>query len=344
MKLAPDRLGAHLEQSLGALYLVHGDEPLLVSEAGDAIRAAARSRGFDEREILVSGQGFNWARVFESTGAMSLFGDRKVVDLRIPNGKPGKDGGDALKQLAERTPAQADDVLTLITLPELDWAARKTAWFTALEKQGVVIECNAPPREQLPRWIALRLGAQQQSAPPEALNFIADHVEGNLLAAHQELRKLALLHPPGELSLDAVRDAVLDVARYSVEHLRMALLEGNAARCSRLLEGLAGEGTAAPLVLWTLANEIRTLARVQSAQRGGQPLPAALKAERVFDDRRRNALQKALGRLQPGPVRAALAHAARIDRIIKGLAPGEAWDECLRLCLRLCPPPARARH
>ncbi|QID18938.1 DNA polymerase III subunit delta [Nitrogeniibacter mangrovi] len=338
MKLAPDRLATQLGQTLGALYVVHGDEPLLVSEAGDAIRAAARQQGFDEREILVSGPGFGWEALFASTGTMSLFGSRKVVDLRIPNGKPGKDGGDALKQLAEHTPDRAEDVLTLITLPELDWATRKTAWFGALDRRGVVVECNAPPREQLPGWIALRLGAQQQSAPAEALAFIADHVEGNLLAAHQELRKLALLYPAGELSLEQIREAVLDVARYSVEHLRMALLEGNAARCSRLLEGLAGEGTAPPLVLWTLANEVRTLARIQSAQQRGQPVAAAMKAERVFDDRRRNALQRALGRLRPGAVRAALAHAARIDRIIKGIAPGDVWDECLRLCLRLCPP------
>lgn len=337
MKLGPDRLAKHLEQPPGALYVVHGDEPLLVSEAGDAIRQAARAAGFDEREILVSGQGFDWGSVLASTGTLSLFGDRKVVDLRIPNGKPGKDGGDALKQLAEASPPAAEDVITLITLPELDWATRKTAWFGALDKHGVVVECNAPPREHLPRWIALRLGAQQQSAPDDALAFIADHVEGNLLAAHQELRKLALLYPAGALSLDQIRDAVLDVARYSVEHLRTALLEGNAARCARLLEGLAGEGTAPPLVLWTLANEIRTLARIQSAQGRGQPVAAAMKAERVFDDRRRQALQRALGRLRPAAVRGALLHAARIDRMIKGLAPGDIWDECLRLSLRLCP-------
>jgi len=337
MKLGPDRLSTQLGQPLGALYVVHGDEPLLVSEAGDAIRQAARGQGFDEREIMVSGPGFDWGSVFESTGTLSLFGSKKVIDLRIPNGKPGKDGGDALKQLASTAPSRADDVLTLITLPEVDWATRKTAWFVALEKHGIVVECNAPPREQLPRWIAIRLAGQQQSAPEDALAFIADHVEGNLLAAHQEMQKLALLYSPGALSLDQIRDAVLDVARYSVEHLRMALLEGHAARCARLLEGLEGEGTAAPLVLWTLANEVRTLARLQSAQHQGQPVAAAMKAERVFDDRRRSAMQKALTRLSPGAVRAALVHAARIDRVIKGLAPGDAWDEFLRLSLRLCP-------
>jgi len=340
VKLAPDRLRAQLGQSLGALYVVHGDEPLLVSEAGDAVRQAARDQGFDEREVMVSGQSFDWGSVLASTGTMSLFGSRKVIDLRIPNGKPGKDGGDALKQLASTAPAHADDVLTLITLPELDWATRKTAWYVALEKHGMTVECNAPPREALPRWIAQRLASQQQTASEDALAFIADHVEGNLLAAHQELQKLALLYPTGALSLDQVREAVLDVARYSVEHLRMALLDGETARCARLLEGLEGEGTAPPLVLWTLANEVRTLARIQSAQRQGQPVAAAMKAERVFDDRRRNALQKALRRVSPGAARASLAHAARIDRIIKGLAPGDVWDEFLRLCLRLCPPSA----
>jgi len=339
VKLSPDRLGAQLGKTLGALYVVHGDEPLLVSEAGDLVRQAARAQGFDEREIMVSGPGFDWGAVFESTGTLSLFGSKKVIDLRIPNGKPGKDGGDAIKQLASTALPQADDVITLITLPEVDWATRKTAWFAALEQHGTVVECNAPPREHLPRWIAMRLAAQQQSAPEEALSFIADHVEGNLLAAHQELQKLSLQHPSGELSLDQVRDAVLDVARYSVEHLRMALLEGNAARCARLLEGLEGEGTAPPLVLWTLANEVRTLARIQSAQHQGQPVAAAMKAERVFDDRRRAAMQKALKRVSPGAVRAALAHSARIDRVIKGLASGDTWDEFLRLTLRLCTTP-----
>ena len=336
MKLAPDRLAAHLDKPLGALYAAHGDEPLLVSEAGDAIRAAAKQQGFDEREILVSGPGFNWAALFEATGNLSLFASRKLIDLRIPNGKPGKDGGDALQRLAESAASQADDVITLVTLPELDWSTRKTAWFSALATKGVMIECNAPPREQLPNWLAMRLAAQQQSASPDALAFIAEHVEGNLLAAHQEIRKLALLHPPGVLDTDAVRDAVLDVARYSVDGLRTALLDGDAARCSRLLEGLEGEGTAPTLVLWSLANEIRTLARLHAAQATGQPLSAALRAERVFDDGHRRAVQQALKRLTPARLRAALTHAARIDRIVKGLAPGAVWDEFLRLTLRLC--------
>ena len=337
MNLRPDQLAAQPERPLAPLWLLHGNEPLLVLEAADAIRAAARRQGFEERETLVVGHGFKWDALTLAAGNLSLFGGAKLIDLRIPTGKPGRDGGDALQRYIAHLPSQT---LTLVTLPEVDWATRKTAWFKALADAATTLELNAPERERLPDWVARRLAVQKQSAPPEALAFIADHVEGNLLAAHQELQKLALLHPPGELDLDAVRDAVLDVARYSVDTLSMAALDGDAGRCSRLLEGLAGEGAAAPLVLWTLANDVRTLARLHAARAAGQPLAAAFKAERVFDDRRRNALQRALARVSPPAARAALAHAARIDRIIKGLARGAVWDECLGLTLRLCARPS----
>jgi DNA polymerase-3 subunit delta len=187
----------------------------------------------------------------------------------------------------------------------------------------------------LPDWIAQRLKRQEQSAPPEALEFIAAHVEGNLLAAHQEIQKLALLHPPGALTLEQVEDAVLNVARYDVDKLREALLRGDAARCARLLDGLAAEGTAPPLVLWALATEVRALASIRSGLDAGQPLPELLKAERVFDERRRQALQQAVGRVAAPRLRAALVHAARIDRMIKGLAEGDVWDEFLQLALRV---------
>jgi DNA polymerase III subunit delta len=332
MQLRPEQLAAHLGKPLASLYLVHGNDPLLVAEAGDAIRAATRAQGYAEREVLVAGQGFRWDSLRLAAGNLSLFGEAKLVDLRIPNGKPGKDGGEALQRHAK---APSEGVVTLITLPELDWAARKSAWFLALAQTGVVLELLAPERDQLPRWIAARLGRQNQSAPPEALAFIADHVEGNLLAAHQELQKLALLHPEGALSLTQVEEAVLNVARYDVDKLRLALLEGEPARCARLLEGLAGEGAAPPLVLWALATEIRTLASLRAGMDQGLPLAGLLKAERVYDERRRTAMERALARLSLGQLRTALLHAARIDRIIKGLAGGDVWDEFLTLCLRL---------
>lgn len=332
MNLRPEQLAAHLDKPLAPLYVLHGNEPLLVLEAGDAIRAAARKQGYAEREVLVAGQGFKWTELQSAAGNLSLFGASKLVDLRIPNGKPGRDGGEALQRYAR---SLDDGVVTLVTLPELDWATRKAAWFVALCEAGVAVETNAPERDRLPDWIAQRLARQQQKAGSEALAFIADHVEGNLLAAHQEILKLGLLHPPGELSFDAVREAILNVARYNVDSLRQAMLEGDAARCARLLEGLKGEGEAPPLILWALANEIRTLANLRQGLDEGQPLQGLMKAERIFDDRRRQAIQRALPRLDSGPLRTAILHAARIDRMIKGLVGGDVWDEFLQLCLRL---------
>ncbi|ANQ86375.1 DNA polymerase III subunit delta [Azoarcus olearius] len=334
MNLRPDQLAAQLDKPLAPLWVLHGNEPLLVLEAADAIRAAARRQGYSERETLVVGQGFRWDSLTLAAGNMSLFGGAKLIDLRIPTGKPGRDGGDALQRYVAQLPAAT---LTLVTLPELDWQARKTSWFKALGDAGTVIELNAPERERLPQWLAQRLAAQHLTAPAEALAFIADHVEGNLLAAHQEILKLGLLFPHGaQLTLDDVQQAVLNVARYDIDTLRQAVLEGDPARCARLLEGLHGEGAAPPLVLWALANETRSLALLRAGQDAGQPLAALFKAERVFDERRKQLLTRALARLGGGRLRAALMHAARIDRMIKGLADGDVWDEFLQLALRLC--------
>ncbi|MBM3390653.1 MAG: DNA polymerase III subunit delta [Betaproteobacteria bacterium] len=336
MQLRADQLTAHLARNLAPLYVLHGDEPLLVIEAGDAIRAAARAKGFSEREVLVAGANFKWDALMLAAGNMSLFGDSKLVDLRIPNGKPGRDGGEMLARYCTALP---EGVLTLVTLPQLDWTARKAAWFNALAQAGVAIELNAPALAELPEWIAQRLARQSQSAEHGALEFIAVHVEGNLLAAHQEIQKLGLLYPEGKLTLAQVEDAVLNVARYDVDKLRAALLDGDAARCARLLEGLRGEDVAPPLLLWAFASEIRTLAALRAAQDEGRPLAAALRAERVFDDRREAALKRALDRLRAPQLRAALLAAARIDRMIKGLVQGDVWDEFLQLGLRLARKP-----
>ncbi|MGB0128989.1 MAG: DNA polymerase III subunit delta [Rhodocyclaceae bacterium] len=338
MNLRPDQLPAHLAKPLAPLYLLHGDEPLLVIEAGDAVRATAKAQGYTEREVLVAGTGFKWNDLQGAAGNLSLFGGNKLVDLRIPGGKPGRDGTEALQRYCAQPAA---GVVTLITLPQLDWQARKAAWFNALQQAGVVVELNAPDLAQLPDWIAGRLARQKQSAPRVALEFIATHVEGNLLAAHQEIQKLGLLYPTGALTAEQVEDAVLNVARYDVDKLRRALLAGDAARCARLLDGLAAEGVGPPLVLWALAIEIRTLAAVRSGVDAGRPIAAVLKAERVFDERRSRAIQQALGRVTTAMLRAALRHAARIDRIIKGLDKGDQWDEFLQLALRVTGTKAR---
>ncbi len=335
MQLRPEQLASQLSKALAPLYILHGNEPLLVLEAADAIRAAARQQGFDEREVLVVGQGFKWDALTLSSGNLSLFGARKIIDLRIPTGKPGREGGEALTRHAENASSSAGEIITLITLPELDWATRKTAWFVSLEKAGVMIELNAPELSRLPDWIAERLARQQQRAPREALEFIAQRVEGNLLAAHQEIQKLGLLYPAGELSTEQVSDAVLNVARYDVDKLRAAFLSGDIARIARLLEGLRGEGCATPLVLWALSSELHTLAAVRSALDAGQPAANALRAERVFDNRRADAISRTASRLSSALLRVALLHAARIDRMIKGLSAGDVWDEFLQLALRV---------
>lgn len=337
MNLRPEQLASHLGSPLGPLYVLHGNEPLLVLEAGDAIRAAARRQGYDEREILVTGQGFRWDALTLAAGNLSLFGGRKLIDLRIPNGKPGRDGSEALQRYVNRL---GDGTVTLITLPELDWQTRKSTWFRALADAGVTIELDAPDREHLPSWLAGRLAVQHQSAPAEALDFIADHVEGNLLAAHQELLKLGLLYPEGALSLEDVQAAVMNVARYDIDMLRQAMIEGDPARCARLLDGLRGEAAAPPLVLWAMASEIRALASLRTGMDAGQSLAGLFKAERVFDERRKRALQRALPQLPPPLLRAALLHAARIDRMIKGLVEGDVWDEFLSLSLRIARRPA----
>lgn len=330
--LRAEQLAAHLEKALAPLYVIHGNEPLLTIEAADEVRTAARRQGYTDRETLVVGQGFRWDSLTQAAGNFSLFGGSKLIDLRIPNGKPGREGGEALQRYVK---SLGEGVVTLITLPELDWQVRKSAWFKALSDHGVTLELNAPEREQLPAWIASRLAKQQQSAPAEALSFIAEHVEGNLLAAHQEILKLGLLYPATALTLEQVTEAVLDVARYDIDKLRQALLEGEPARCVRLLQGLKGEGAAPPLVLWALSSEIRTLATLCQGQESGQPLAMLLKAERIFNERRKQAVQRALSRLKSTALRAALLHAARIDRRIKGLGKGDVWDEFIMLALRI---------
>ena len=334
MQLRSEQLAEHLKKPLAPLYLLHGDEPLLVLEAADALRQAARNQGYDEREVLVAGANFRWDQLGQASGNLSLFGGKQLIDLRIPNGKPGREGGEALQRHCDRIAKGMDGVLTLVTLPQLEWQAKKAAWFTALVNAGVALELNAPPLRQLPDWLALRLARQQQTASAEALEFIAANVEGNLLAAHQEIQKLALLFPAGPLTLAQVQDAVLDVARYDVDKLRAALLAGDAARCARLLEGLRAEDTAPPLVLWALAQETRTLAQLRAHLDQGASFDAACSAVKIFGARQ-GAYRNATQRCSTALLRSALLQAARIDRMIKGLTRGDQWDEFLQLALRL---------
>lgn len=331
MLLRGEQLAAHLEKGLQPLYVLYGDDPLLVIEAGDAIRAAARRQGYGEREVLTALPGFDWGNLLAAGGNLSLFGDRKLVDLRIPGGKPGRDGGAALQAWCQHLSL---DTLLLVTLPELDWKEEKAAWFTTLAQAGVAVKLTAPALHELPAWIAGRLRRQGQEAGAEGLRFIAERVEGNLLAAHQEISKLGLLYPAGELSPEQIRAAVLNVARYDVDTLREALLAGDLARLARTLEGLRQEGEAPPLVLWAMGEEIRALATIRFGQSRGLPVDQLLREAKVWGPRQ-SLIKRALQRISPATLAAALRHAARIDRLVKGIGEGDAWEEFLRLGMRL---------
>jgi DNA polymerase-3 subunit delta len=330
MAISSEELPRHLASGLKPLYVVYGDAQLLALEAADSIRAAARAAGYGERETLIAEQHFKWAELRNSARSLSLFASRKVIDLRIPSGKPGVEGGQALQEYAANPDS---DVLTLITLPRLDWSAQKSQWFAALEKHGVMVSADDIPRSALPRWIAARLQRQDQRADEAALEFLADRCEGNLLAAFQEIRKLALLFPAGMLSFDNVKDSVMDVARYDVTKLTDAMLNGNAARYTRILDGLRAEGTATVLVLWALSEDIRTLCKVTQAVQRGAVIGNAMRDLRVRKDKQR-LIENAAHRFKFSHFERAIQQAARLDKTIKGLRQGDVWDELLQLGLR----------
>ncbi len=344
MQLALNQLDNHLAKGLRSLYVLHGDEPLLQQEAMDAIRAAARQQGYTERSsYTVAGAHFDWSAVLAAGGSLSLFADKQILEIRIPSGKPGKDGSTALQQLAQSA-KDNDSTLTLVSLPRLDKATKTGAWFSALEAQGVTLQVEPVERAALPHWIAQRLALQGQRVAggeegPRTLQFFADRVEGNLLAAHQEIQKLALLYPAGELSFEQVEQAVLNVARYDVFKLSEAVLSGQVARTMRMLDGLQAEGEAEVLVHWALAEDIRTMKRVKDAMAAGKPLPMALRENRVWGPKER-LMERVLPRISDAAVASLLQAAHTVDGIVKGLKspewPQDSWQALQRLAMQSC--------
>lgn len=331
MRLSTEQLATHLTRELKPLYTVFGDEPLLALEATDRIRAKARAAGYVEREVLTVDTGFKWPQLAMAASSQSLFATQKLLELRIPTGKPGTEGGEALRKFCAALPA---DTVTLIYLPEIDWRAQKAGWFEALDHAGTLVEAKAVPRKALPQWLATRLQAQGQTADTEALAFIAERVEGNLMAAFQEVQKLGLLFPTGPISFEQVREAVLDVARYDVFSLGLAMLEGDAVRITRMLDGLKGEGAAPPMALWSLSEEIRAIGRVLAGTESGRPLNQLWREAKVWGVPHQNLMQQNVRRFSSRQVTQALRHAAAIDRMVKGLAKGDVWDELLQLSMR----------
>ena len=343
MQLALPQLQAHLQKGLRSLYTLHGDEALLVQEAADAIRAAARQQGFTERSVhVVSGAHFDWSEVLAAGGSMSLFAERQILEIRVPTGKPGKEGSPMIQQLAQSAEGN-DSTLTLFILPRLDGPTKKGAWFGALEQFGVSLQIDSLDRAQLPQWIAQRLKLQNQSVASgqdgqNCLQFFADRVEGNLLAAHQEIQKLSLLYPAGELTHAQVESAVMNVARYDVFKLSEAVLAGHVARVQRMLDGLQAEGEAAVLVHYTLAEDIRALKRVKDAMAEGRPLPMALREQRIWGAREK-LFERVLPKLSTARLAQLLKNAHQVDGIVKGLKvadwPTDPWQALQRLALRV---------
>ena len=331
MRLAQAQLANHLKQGLQALYVLVGDEPLAQRESLDAIRAAARAQGFDERNSLMVERYFNWQQIQSYGQSISLFASRRLLEINLPSGKPGIDGGKALQALANMAIA---DTCVVIILPKLEREAKSSAWFTALEKQAVTIALDEVDAANLPKWIANRLSQQGQHTSQQTLEFLAHQVEGNLLAANQEVQKLDLLYPQGELADATVREAVLNVSRYDAFQLGEAVLAGDAERTVRILQGLQDEGENAVAVMNPLMWALRPLVRIKQAEMRGENVANAMTNARIFGDKQ-PIVKRALARLSLRQLEAALQKLADIDRTAKGVMLGDAWLEISRLCFGL---------
>ena len=331
MRIRPDQLAAHLRKTLAPLYLVFGEEPLQMRETADALRAAARERGCDERECLTVETGFDWAMLRQRAASRSLFAGRRLLELRLGNAKPGDAGAKALTEYAARP---ADDAVLLVTTGKLDWQTQKSHWFAALDGAGVIVQAAPVEPSQLPGWIERRLRGRGLNPTPDAVALLGERVEGNLLAAAQEIEKLALLVDGSALTVETVLAAVGDSARYSIYDFVDAALLGKPERVARILEGLRDEGVEPVLINWALHQEIRRLVALAFARDRGQALEAALAGQKVWE-KRKPLLRQALQRLNGDECRNLLRACAQTDCLIKGAAVGSPWDALLENGLRL---------
>ena len=329
MKISADNLASTLTRDLKHIYLVSGDEPLLVGEAADAIRARARAAGFTERELHFAERGFDWSELRASSQTLSLFAERRIIELRLP-GSPGDDGTEWIMQVAEQT---ADDQLILIITGKLDGRTQNSKWVSAIERAGVFVQVWPVDTARLPGWIRERLSRKGFTADAAAVAMLADRVEGNLLAAHQEIEKLALLLPPGDVSAEAILDAVSMSARFDVLQLGEAAMRGQGARALRILEGLRAEGVEPTLALWAVNKDLQWIAKGLHHMRSGMTAEAAMNAEYVWRPRQA-AMKQALARLKSGQVRGLVVDAGRVDRSIKGVLRSDPWVELEALLAR----------
>ncbi|MDL1865920.1 DNA polymerase III subunit delta [Betaproteobacteria bacterium PRO4] len=319
----------HTDTGMAPLHVVFGGELLLVTETVDAIRVRARSQGYTERTVFTVDTRFDWGNLSQWGCQSSLFGERRVLELRIPTGKPGKEGGAAIEALCRNLPR---DAIIIVTLPEMDKQGRASKWFKALENTARMTEIKPVGRDRLAHWVKQRLEQQRQTVDRDTLQFFSDKVEGNLLAAYQEIKKLELLYSPGPLSFEQIKDALLDVTRFDVFQLPEALLSADMVRYGRILKGLEGEGMAPPLILAVLSEQIRLLLKVYLLMDAnkGMPIEQAMTALRIWPARQKLMLN-VIQRVRYPQLVQALRQAALIDRVIKGVEQGDIWEEFLNL-------------
>lgn len=332
MRLRPHELGQKLKQVLLPAYILTGDEPLQLGEAADLIRSEAKAKGFADRTIIEADQRFDWNELGQEANSLSLFAQQRVIDLRLPSGKPGAAGSKALVEYAERPPA---DTILLLTLPKLDGSQSNSKWFKALDKLGAIIQIWPIEGQRLPPWIEQRMRSCGLIPEPGVVPMLSERIEGNLLAASQEIEKLLLLHGPGVITLDQLTAAVSDSARYDVFNLVDSALLGKAAYCARILNGLRGEGTPAPVVLWALTREIRMLAELAYETGKGQAPQQAIAARREIWEKRRQLVSSGLQRLTLNGLRGLLVLCGRADRAIKGREKSDPWQLMQEITTRL---------
>lgn len=338
MKLRLEQLEGVLAKQLAPVYLLSGDEPLQLGEAADAVRLAAREQGYASRELFYVETGFDWGRLLEAGDSFSLFGEKRILDVRLP-GKPDKDGAQALQRYAQHLP---DDAVLILSLPKLGAAEQKAGWFQALESKGVFVQIWPPEGTRLIEWLDRRMASRKLLADRSGLAILAARVEGNLLAAAQEIEKLHILYGAGRIEDEQIRKAVADSARYDVYDLAEAAMLGQLPRAQRILHGLKAEGVASTLVLWALARDLRVLAAVQGLMARGENQEAAFAKLRVWE-KNKITLSKALQRLNHTAIEDALLACARADRISKGQASGDAWTALLDVCSLMAGKPMLCR-
>jgi DNA polymerase-3 subunit delta len=337
MRLRAEQLAQHL-QPLQSVYLVSGDEQLLVQEACSEIRRAAREQGCSEREVLCVEKKFDWNALHSSSAEMSLFAERKLIELRIPNGKPGVEGSKALvSYLADPSP----DNCLLIIAGKIDKKSTSSKWYNTIDKAGACLQIWPVDARQLPRWMKQRLRQGGLDIDDDALQVLCDRVEGNLLTAVQEIEKLQLLTSGNVVSLDNVNEAVADSARYNLFALLDHALLGETGAALKMMAGLRSEGTDATVVLWGLAREIRLLCQCQAGIERGQNSNRVLQAQRVWEQRK-PVVTSALARHSGAALDVMLQQAADCDRAIKGMADGKPWDRLEQLLLALSGPGFRS--